>query len=97
GREFLPTEEFKPLSQFIGSLEDLGIESLALEAGEEGRSLILPLGGRILFSRSSDLTLLYSDLKAFLNNDSIRSQTDFLEKVSELDLRTKNKIRWTFK
>ncbi|MDO8424293.1 MAG: hypothetical protein Q7S54_01635, partial [bacterium] len=30
GREFLPTEEFKPLSQFIGSLEDLGIEPLAL-------------------------------------------------------------------
>ena len=97
GKEFLTPLEFKPLTRFANSLSILGINPLSMEVREEEVNLILPHQTRIRWRRSSDLNVLYSNLEAFLKDDAIKSEVNFLEKVSVLDLRTDNKVFYRFK
>ena len=97
GKQYLSDTEFKPLARFISQLAELGIQPLALETSQDEFRLILPHDARIILRRSSDLDIIYTNLEVFLNNDDIKKQGDFLEKLNLLDLRTENKIRWTFK
>ena len=97
GRAFLPPGEFKPLSAFIERLEKLGIQPLALEVGADEFNLVLPHDAHLVWKRGSDLDLLYANLSAFLNDEAIKSQKDFLDRVSTLDLRTENKVFYRFK
>lgn len=96
GRSFLPPEEFKALVQFIESLSSLGIQPLSLEVRDLEFNLILPNDARILWGRESDPTLIRSNLESFLNDEAIKNQPNFLERVSELDLRTENKVFYRF-
>lgn len=97
GRQFMPREEFELLYKFVGSLSNLGIKPVALEVSDGELNILLPYNTRIIWQRNADLIAIYSNLEAFLNNESIRSQPDFLEKVSTLDLRVENKVFYTFK
>ena len=96
GERVVPIEEFKKLSEFIEALSVLNIYPVGLEISRNEYRLLLPTGGKILWRRDGNLALIYSNLEAFLTNDSIRAQSDFLDKISLLDLTTKNKIRWSF-
>ena len=96
GERIVPIEEFEKLSEFIETLTVLNIYPVGLEVSRGEYRLLLPTGGKILWRRDTDLTLIYANLEAFLANDSIRAQSDFLDKISLLDLTTKNKIRWSF-
>ncbi len=97
GQEFMPAREFKALARFIETLSALGLNPLALELGEDELNLVLSYDARLIWRRSSDLDHLYSNLEAFLNEDSIRNQKDFLKKLFTLDLRTENKVFYKFK
>lgn len=97
GERFMAAEEFKSLTEFMESLSILDIHPLALEILSDGYSLSLPNGGEIVWRRDSELTLIRSNLEAFLSDDSIRAQDDFLNRVLRLDLRTENKVFYKFK
>jgi hypothetical protein len=96
-KRFLAATEFKSLTKFIERLEMLKIEAMILEVWAEEYRVKLPSGGEIIFRRESDLSLIYSNLEAFLSSDAIRTQSDFLDKIQSLDLRTENKVFYKFK
>ena len=97
GKEFMPVATFGALAQFVEDLPALGIEPLAAEVGQEEIIIILRGEARMRLRRESDLALIHSNLAAFLGDESIRVQTDFIQRVAELDLRTENKVFYRFK
>ncbi|MDP2641918.1 MAG: hypothetical protein Q8P21_01340 [bacterium] len=97
GKTYLAPEEFKPLPKFIKSLETLDIRPIALEARNDEFVLFLPEGGQILWRRGSDTALVRSNLEAFLLNDAIQAEENFLDRILSLDLRTENKVFYRFK
>jgi len=97
GKRFMTIEEFESLSRFRETLTMLGIESSALEVGESEYRLSIFDKGQILWRRESNPAIVLSNLEAFLSADAIRTQSDFLDKVLYLDLRTENKVFYKFK
>jgi len=81
GKQFVSESEFWTLSEFIKTLEG--------ETLEMGESLVLITknGVKIIWNRGSDLNKLSVNLEAFLNNPAIDQS-----RLSELDLRTENKV-----
>lgn len=96
GERIIPIEEFKKLSEFIKTLSVLDINPVGLEVSGDAYRLLLPSGGKILWRRDDDLILIYANLEAFLANDAIRAQSDFLGRILYLDLRTENKVFYKF-
>lgn len=96
GSNFLPLETFKSLTHFISRLKSLSVNSRQLNFDGENYELVLPTGGKLTWSSKDDLEHLYSNLESFLNSPQIKSQADFLDKVSELDLRTQDKVFYSF-
>lgn len=97
GGRFIPAEEFVLLPKFIETLTTLGIHSRALEVGMSEYRLSLQTSGEIIWPRNRDLAVIYSNLEAFLSSNTIKSQSNFLDKILYLDLRTDNKIFYKFK
>ena len=97
GKQFLPPEEFKSVLQFVESLPTLGMRPLTLTLAGEDFDITFSRGAHLILKRGSDLSLMYSNLSSFLNSESIKAEKDFLEKVTELDLRTENKVFYQFK
>ncbi|MBI2086685.1 MAG: hypothetical protein HYT69_00700 [Candidatus Zambryskibacteria bacterium] len=97
GREFVERDEFWELHGFLTTLHALGFEPISLKVGERDLILTDSSGARLLWRRDSNFDLIRSNLEVFLNAEEIRSQPDFLKKISELDLRTENKIFYKFK
>lgn len=96
GRQFLPAPEFRGLVQFIERLPELGLKPLTIKLSQEYFDVALSRDAHLLFNKQSDLVVIYSNLKTFINSDAIRAQADFLDKVTELDLRTENKVFYKF-
>lgn len=94
GMEFLPQERFVELSAFVQSLEKLGAKPEALRHAGDSFEVVLDSGGRIIFKTSQDFSALSLDLDSFLLDEEIASQKDFLERVAEIDLTVRNRIRW---
>ena len=97
GKRFLSTEEFQSLSKFVETLTTLNIRSLSLEMGDNEFTLTLSKGGQIIWRRDGDLSLIKSNLEAFLSDNSIRAQENFLDRILYLDLRTENKVFYKFR
>lgn len=97
GKRFITTEEFKSLSKFIADLAPLDIQPSTLETGEDNYILGLAEGGQIIWQREGNLALIHSNLEAFLSDEAIRAQGDFLDRIRYLDLRTENKVFYKFK
>ncbi|MDO8471168.1 MAG: hypothetical protein Q7S49_00970 [bacterium] len=97
GKRFLSTEEFKSLSRFIETLTTFNIRSLSLEMGNNEFTITISKGGQIIWRRDSDLALIESNLEAFLSDNSIRAQENFLDRILYLDLRTENKVFYKFR
>lgn len=97
GKRVIDAEKFKELSSFIKDLEVLNIKSKALELGDINYSLLLSSGGKIIWKKESPLSLIQTNLTAFLTSDSIREQEDFLDKILYLNLSGENKVFYKFK
>ena len=97
GKRFITIEEFESLSRFKETLAMLGIESLALDVGDSEYRLTMLESGQIIWRRDSNLTLIKSNLEAFLSDNSIRAQENFLDRILYLDLRTENKVFYKFR
>ena len=97
GKRFMSEEAFGALAQFVDDLPLLGLEPLAAEVGEEELTLILTGEARLRLRSKSNLDLIYSNLSAFLGDESIKAQSNFMQRVAELDLRTENKVFYSFR
>ena len=97
GERFMSVEEFKTLPKFIETLTTLGIHSKALEVGKSEYRLSLQTDGEVIWPRDSDLAVIYSNLEAFLSSKPIKGQSNFLNKILYLDLRTDNKVFYRFR
>jgi hypothetical protein len=97
GERLVSIEEFRQLPKFIETLATLNIYPSGLEIGKDEYKLSLPSGGKILWRRESDLDLIHSNLEAFLSDDSIQAQNNFLKQILYLDLRIDNKVFYKFK
>jgi cell division septal protein FtsQ len=90
-------EDFQALSAFITKLSQLGLNALSLQISESEYKMNLKNGGKILWLRDSDLAHIFSNLESFLKSPEIKSEKDFLERIAILDLRTENKVFYTFR
>lgn len=97
GSQLLPEENFRKLDAFIQALKKFGFEPIAVEVGSIETRLTLPHNSYVIWNSQDDLTLLYSNLEAFFNSEAIKSQPGFAAKLKSLDLRTENKVFYTFK
>ncbi|MBX4206472.1 hypothetical protein KW784_01670 [Candidatus Parcubacteria bacterium] len=97
GKQFVPEAEFRGLSAFAERLEALGAEPRSLRfSGTEGR-VSLAGRGAILFARGADMGSLASGLESFLASEPIRAEGNFWQKLATLDMRTENKVFYSFK
>jgi cell division septal protein FtsQ len=97
GKQLTSTENFESLLGFMKILPTLNLHPMAMKITVDDYNLLLSNGGRLIWRREDDPVLLRSNLEAFLSDDSIKVQEDFLEKVLYLDLRTTNKVFYKFK
>lgn len=97
GNKFFTTDEFHSLSKFITSLAIFDIRPSAFKIGKDGYSLTLAGGGQLIWRKDSNLKLIYSNLEAFLSDNAIQAQKNFLERIAYLDLRVDNKVFYKFK
>ena len=96
GINLLATEELFALSRFVESLKDLNIFAESLEIGNDNYTLLTDKRMRIMWKKEHDLEKTYSNLSAFLSEESIRTQEDFLERVEYLDLKVEDKVFYRF-
>ena len=97
GQKLLSDLEFGSMVNFIESISTLGVSAVSLEISEDDYRLFLSGGGEIVWRTDVDLNLIYSNLEAFLTDEAIKSQIDFLDKIEYLDLRTENKVFYRFR
>jgi len=97
GQYFLPKEEFVNVGAFISGLKPLGFEPLSLMIDQDDLTLSLKSGAKVLWRKGNDLPRTLSNLSALLASESIKTDQDFIFKLSTLDLSIEDKIRWTFK
>lgn len=96
GINLLATEELFALSRFVESLKDLNIFAESLEIGNDNYTLLTDKRMRIMWKKEHGLEKTYSNLSAFLSEESIRTQEDFLERVEYLDLKVEDKVFYRF-
>lgn len=97
GRQFVPQGEFESLVVFITRLGKAGAEPRSLVLTETEDKLVLASGATILFSRQADTRSLAQALESFLDSDTIKAKPGFWQKLQTLDMRTENKVFYTFR
>ena len=99
GKEFLPSAEFKKLSQFIERLRTFGFEPQTLLLWGDDIKVISNEHKQadLILKRVSNLDLIYSNLESFLWSEPIKNEKDFLEKAKLIDLTIENKVFYSFK
>jgi hypothetical protein len=97
GRQFLTPAEFESLAAFVAGVRKVGVEPHSLELSETEGTVILATGATIKFSRGADTQALARALESFLASDEIKGEKDFWARLSTLDMRTANKVFYTFK
>ena len=97
GRALLPREEFRAVSEMVRKLKTWRIQPRRLALAEGEYQLFLESGARIRWLRGNDTSMVLSNLESFLSSDAIKDQNNFWEQLSELDLRTDNKVFYSFK
>jgi cell division septal protein FtsQ len=97
GKMLMDKESFITLSNFIEKLGDLEVHASKFEIGDDEYALVLHNGGEILWKKETSFDLVYSNLEAFLSSSAIKTEENFLDRISRLDLRTDNKVFYKFK
>lgn len=97
GARLLPVQEFASLKEFLSRLPSLGLKPVSLEIKERDYEAVNSTGSKLIWKRDNDAKLVLSNLEAFLKSDAIKTEENFLKKLSSLDLRTPNKVFYKFK
>jgi hypothetical protein len=98
GTQYIARDSFRSLSFYIESLRKLNVEPRAVEintrTGEY--NLILQNEGRIVWKITQDLDRIAQNLEAFLLDDEVVAQRNFLNRVLYIDMRYENKVFYKF-
>jgi cell division septal protein FtsQ len=97
GKQVLPQEEFDKTLSFVKSLGSLGIYPRVFLIKMDEYHVLLTNNTDIMLGRSADLNEAKNNLSAFLTQDSILKEKDFLNRVLYIDLRFGNKIFYKFR
>ncbi len=97
GRQFVPQPEFESLAAFVTRVGTLGVLPHSLELSDTEGTIILDTGATIAFSRGADTSALARALESFLESEPIKAQGNFWDKLSMLDMRTENKVFYSFR
>ncbi len=97
GAPLLPPDVFKNVAAFVRKIANLNIMPVSLTVGENYNELLLAAGGVLVWRGEADVAGVYADLAAFLGSEAIRAEKDFWSRVAQVDLRTPNKVFYTFK
>ncbi len=101
GTPFLPTQEFLAIAHVAEELPHLSetesVEPREITLINNEFILTLSSGATIHWPRSKGGEEVLSDLRAFLTSQPIKASPDFWKKLKTLDLRTPNKVFYTFK
>jgi hypothetical protein len=94
GEKLMESDVFQKNQRLVTSLEQIGVHGRALILGEDEHNLILSNGGKIIWNVSDDPEVIAANLDAFLIS-MLEDDVRFLDKVSYIDLRFQNKVRWS--
>lgn len=97
GKFLLPTAAFESIADFVTALFSFRFEPWSIAILPDSIVITTKGAQTITVSREGDFARAKSNLEDFLNSPSIKAQGDFVQKVSKLDLRTEDKVFYTFK
>ena len=97
GVQLVPQAEFGMLGEFISATGKLLGQPQGVRISTSEFWLFLPHGLSMIWKRGDDLNHLLSNLESFLASPAIKAQSDFLTRVKELDLRTEDKVFYSFR
>lgn len=97
GRELVPQPEFESLAAFVARVGRLDVEPRSLRLSQAEGRLALAGGAVIVFSRGADTETLARSLESFLESEPIKAEKYFWQRVSTLDMRTENKVFYSFR
>lgn len=96
GTQFIPAGEFESLSAFMRRLKEEKVEPISATLTGHDWTILLSNGAKVFLARQADASKLGNDLASFLTSDAIKNEPNFWQKLDTLDLRTANKIFYTF-
>lgn len=96
GQRVLPIDEYINLSEFLNFLENITPALREVLISTKSITLTLETDATIRWGRGGSYLELKSDLNTFLENEKIKTDERFWEKVSDIDLRTENKVFYRF-
>jgi hypothetical protein len=97
GQTLLPQDEFKAVSGFIERLRGQGIEGQVLALAGDAFHLHLDTSAEIIWKSADSPALVERNLNAFLGDEEVVKDKDFLKKVLYIDLRFNNKVFYKFR
>jgi cell division septal protein FtsQ len=94
-QQFMPSQQFKNLSDFIGNLSHIPLAPSIFVSKTDEYDLLLPSGTVVMWKPTQDLDTIYSNLSAFLTDPSLDKSTtsNFLY----IDLRFDDKVFYKYK
>ncbi len=97
GKTLFGVGEFPKIRDFISAIHSLGFEPFTLSVENEDFYLHMKSGTEIVWSKGTDVERSLNNLKAFLSSPAILAEKDFISRVRRLDLRTEDKVFYSFK
>ncbi|MDP2651349.1 MAG: hypothetical protein Q8O98_02025 [bacterium] len=96
-KQYLSQKEFLPIARFIEKLVELGVRPRAfIKTGDEYH-LVLNGSGKVMWKADEDINSVALNLEAFLYDEVIAAEEDFLEQILYIDLRFRNKVFYKLK
>lgn len=92
GTNFIPSEEFVRILEFIEQIAILGLEAKGLRLGSDEYGILLKNNGELIWRQDTPLEVVLSNLEAFFSSETISSQPSFRERLRRLDLRVTNRV-----
>lgn len=97
GEQFLPAAEFQALAGFVAGLQALGLEPLSLRLRVGEGTIFMREGSTILFRQDADIDTLSGNLASFLKSEAVTREANFWSRLRTLDMRTENKVFYSFR
>lgn len=97
GESLLTRESFANVARFVNFFSAMKLVPREVFLKGDAATLSLSSGAEVLWRARDEAEKLEENLKAFLESDALKSETRFWERAATVDLRTPNKVFYTFK
>ena len=98
GENYFSLDKFKDIINFISEIKKIGFKPESFSAISESQyEIVLLEKAKIIFDDKEDILKNISKLNTLIQNNYIKTSSDFLLKISHIDLRYGNKVHYDFK